>query len=113
MEYEDYQCPQCQRANELVKAIQQQLADQFCFVFRHFPLRAWSLQIAESAEAAAAQNKFWEMHELLLQNKQQIEDSHLVEYADNMALDVPQLLRKLADHIHLSRIQTDIDSGHT
>ncbi|MGD1898618.1 MAG: DsbA family protein [Phormidesmis sp.] len=40
MEYEDYQCPQCQRANELVKAIQQQLADQFCFVFRHFPLRA-------------------------------------------------------------------------
>ncbi|MGD1898619.1 MAG: hypothetical protein ACFB16_16895 [Phormidesmis sp.] len=53
------------------------------------------------------------MHDLLLQNQQQIEDSHLVEYADNMALDVPQLLRKLADHIHLSRIQTDIDSGHT
>ncbi|WP_346294275.1 DsbA family protein [Sphaerothrix gracilis] len=113
MEYGDYQCPQSGRAYELVKRMQQQLAESFCFVFRHFPQQPRSLRAAESAEAAAVQDKFWEMHDLLFQNPQQLEDADLVECAERLQFDIPQFLREMAGHVHVARVQADIDSGRS
>ncbi|GAB4226679.1 MAG: hypothetical protein Kow00121_55040 [Elainellaceae cyanobacterium] len=111
MEYGDYQCSQSGQAYKLVKDIQQQLGEQICFVFRHFPQHSRSLRAAESAEAAAAQNKFWEMHDLLFEHQQDLEDSDLVQYADRLKLDIPLFLREMAEHVHRARIQADLDSG--
>lgn len=95
------------------KILQQQLGEQFCFVFRHFPQSKRSLRAAESAEAASAQNRFWHMHDLLFQYQQHLEDHNLVEYADRLGLEISRFLREMSTHVHLDRIQMDLDSGKT
>ena len=114
MEYGDYQCSESGKAHLTIKKLQQQLGDRFCFVFRHFPqpkIYPQSLKAAQTAEAAGAQGKFWEMHSMLFENQSALEDSNLVEYAANLELDVTRVLRELSDRLHYARIQEDINSG--
>ena len=114
MEYGDYQCSQSGQAHQTIERLNRQLGDRFCFVFRHFPqveLHPQSLKAAETVEAAGAQGKFWEMHSMLFENQQQLEDSNLIEYAASLKLDVPRVLSELSDRLHHSRIQEDINSG--
>lgn len=114
MKYGDYQCPQSSQSHAIVKAIQQQLGERLCFIFRHFPqtqMHAQAERAAESAEAAAAQGKFWEMHELLFTHPEALEDGDLVGYAAQLGLDMPRFLREMAEHAHRQRIQEDINSG--
>lgn len=66
VEYGDYECPHCGQAYLLVKQIQKQLGDRLRFVYRHFPLttlHAYAQHAAETAEAADAQGRFWEIHD--------------------------------------------------
>lgn len=114
VEYGDYQCPGCQAAHYIVLLIQQQLGEQMRFVFRHFPqpnLHPEAYHAAEAAEAAASQNRFWDMHSRLLQHQTNLADSNLVEYAIALFLDVNQFLAEMASDCHMARVQADIDSG--
>src|SRR5258708_6726667 len=66
VEYGDYECPYCGEAYPIVKALQERLGDRLCFAFRNFPLanaHPHAEHAAETAEAAGAQGKFWEMHD--------------------------------------------------
>jgi protein-disulfide isomerase len=68
VEYGDYQCPFCQQYYATVKQVQTDMNDQIHFQFRNFPLvnnHKNAFAAARAAEAAALQNKFWEMHDLL------------------------------------------------
>jgi protein-disulfide isomerase len=114
MEYGDFQCPQSGAAYPIVKSLQQQLGDRICFVFRHFPQpkHSQALKAAETAEAAASQGKFWEMHDALFEQQGNLEDANLVECAIQVELDVSQFLQELTAHIHVPHIQEDIESGH-
>jgi protein-disulfide isomerase len=114
VEYGDYQCPYCGSAYPVVKAIQQRLGDQLCFVFRNFPLvnaHEHAEHAAESAEAAAAQGKFWEMHDLLFENQDALEDQDLARYATALGLDSRRLLTEVSEGAHATRIQEDFRSG--
>lgn len=114
VEYGDYQCSGCQAAHYIVLLIQQQLGEQVRFVFRHFPqsdLHPEAYHAAEAAEAAASQNRFWEMHAHLLQHQTKLADSHLVEYAIALFLDVNQFLAEMASDCHMARVESDIASG--
>jgi protein-disulfide isomerase len=114
LEYGDYQCPGCQAAHYIVLSIQQKLGEQLRFVFRHFPqpnLHPEAYHAAEAAEAAASQNKFWEMHTHLLQHQTKLADSNLVEYAIILFLDVNQFLAEMASDCPMARVQADIESG--
>ncbi|WP_019507304.1 thioredoxin domain-containing protein [Pleurocapsa sp. PCC 7319] len=114
MEYGDYQCSQSGQAYSTVEKLQRQLGDRFCFVFRHFPqpeLHPQSVKAAETAEAAGSQGKFWEMHSMLFENQEALEDGNLIEYAVSLELDIPRVLRELSDCIHRDRLQEDINSG--
>ncbi len=114
VKYGDYQCSQSAQAYSTIEKLRQQLGDRFCFVFRHFPqsdIHPQCLKAAETAEAAGAQGKFWEMHSLLFENQQALEDADLIEYADRLKLDIPRVLRELSDRLHRERVQQDIDSG--
>ncbi len=114
VEYGDYQCSKCQIAHLIIQTIQQQWGDQLRFVFRHFPqgdIHSQAFHAAEAAEAAASQNKFWEMHAHLLEHQAQLADSHLVEYAVHLSLEINQFLSEMASDYHMERVQADIESG--
>jgi protein-disulfide isomerase len=114
VEYGDYQCPYCGAAYPIVKQIQKELGTRLRFVFRNFPLTAshpeaeWA---AETAEAAAAQGKFWEMHDTLFEHQQALDDTHLVLYAVALDLDKDRFVREMAEHVYADRVLEDLLSG--
>ena len=84
VEYGDYECPYCGAAYPIVKRIQKKMGKDLRFVFRNFPLtesHPHALAAAQSAEAAALQNSFWEMHDALYENQRALEDRDLVRLA--------------------------------
>jgi len=114
IEYGDYQCPYCGDAHDVVKEIEDRLGEKLCFVFRNFPLvemHPYAEHAAEAAEAAAAQGRFWEMHDLLFENQNALEDEDLADYAAELGLDAKRLIAEVQSGAHASRIQKDLRSG--
>lgn len=114
VKYGDYQSPACGQAHLVVKQMQRQLGEQLCFVFRHFPLTQLHPQAqkaAEAAEVAAAQGKFWQMHDTLFEHQQALNNGYLVEYALEIGLDIPKFLQDMSGYIYAQRVQEDYNSG--
>jgi protein-disulfide isomerase len=66
---------------------------------------------AEGAEAAAAQGKFWEMHDQLLEHQGALTAEDLIGYAGELGLDVDRFARYLAGDAGMARIDEDVDSA--
>jgi protein-disulfide isomerase len=114
VEYGDYECPYCGEAHPVVKAIQKRLGNRLCFAFRNFPLvnsHPHAEHAAEAAEAAGAQGKFWEMHDILFEHQDALEDENLAEYAAALDLDAERLLREVLAGAHTARVREDFRSG--
>ena len=114
VEYGDYECPYCGAAYFVLKELEKQAEDDLRLVFRNFPLTSVHLHAeiaAEAAEAAGAQGKFWEMHDLLYENQRRLRDRDLRAYADKLGLDVGRFDEELAGHVHAERVREDFMSG--
>jgi protein-disulfide isomerase len=114
VEYGDYECPYSRAAYRSVQQIERRLGDGLRFVFRHFPLREIHphAQIAaEAAEEAAAQDRFWEMHDLLFAGQHALAREDLIRYANDLGLDAEQFKAALRDGRHRARIEEDVSSG--
>src|SRR5213592_879942 len=114
VQYGDYECPYTRRSTWVVQAIQQQLGDQLRFVYRNFPLteiHPHALHTAFAAEAAAAQGKFWQMHDYIFHHQHTLEDSDLEQFAEAVGLDMQQYARDMAERPYISRIEEDLQSG--
>ena len=117
--YGDYQDPRSADVYKLIKAIKRELSaafgeDYLCFILRHFPqpqIHPHAQRAAQAAEAAATQGKFWLMSDTLFDHKQRLENGYLVEYANDLRLDIPQFLKELSKQVHVDRINEDIESG--
>lgn len=117
--YGDYECSQSADVYRLIKVIQQQHNADFgenflCFIFRHFPqiqIHPHAQHAAEASEAAAAQCQFWQMHDMLFTHSQVLSNGYLVEYANNLGLDISRFLHDLSKQVHVDRIHQDIESG--
>ncbi|BAY50521.1 hypothetical protein SAMD00079811_81500 (plasmid) [Scytonema sp. HK-05] len=117
--YGDYECSQSADVYRLIKVIQRQLSVSFgenylSLIFRHFPqiqIHSHAQRAAEAAEAAAAQGQFWQMHDILCTYQQKLENGDLVEYANNLGLDVCQFLQDMSKQVYINRINEDIESG--
>jgi protein-disulfide isomerase len=114
VEYGDYECPYCGAAYPIVKELQARMRDRLRFVFRNFPITTshpHAEQAAEAAEAAAAQGRFWEMHDLLYENQRRLRDQDLHAYAEQLGIDVERFDKDLAEHVHAPRVREDFMSG--
>ncbi len=114
VEYGDYECPYCGEAYLVLKAIQKRLGDRLCFAFRNFPLvnsHPHAEHAAEAAEAAGAQGKFWEMHDLLFEHQEALDDEDLVQYAEALGLDARRLIAEVLAGAHSARVREDFSSG--
>lgn len=114
VEYGDYQCAECAEAHELYGRVEPWLADgRLCFAFRHFPVvdaHPFALRLAQAAEAAAAQGRFWELHDLLMRYDVVTDDEH----QEHVAMKTPRTVIEL-DHVareaglDLARFRADTD----
>ncbi|MES2412844.1 MAG: thioredoxin domain-containing protein [Pseudomonadota bacterium] len=114
IEYGDYECPSCLQAQGALKVLMPHFTGRVRFAFRHHPLREvhpHAELAAEAAEAAGAQGKFWQMHELLFANQQHLEEKHLFGYAEQIGLDIARYQNEMRDRIYLQRVHEHIQSG--
>lgn len=113
VEYGDFECPYCGEAYPVLKAVQQVMGGDLCFVFRHFPLseaHPHAERAAEFAEAAATVGKFWEMHDILYENQQALSDHSLLIYGKRLGLSEKLMESALADGF-ATRVRRDFVSG--
>ena len=112
IEFGDFECPHCGQAEPVVRNL---LADtDLRFVWRHLPLadvHPAAQLAAEASEAAAAQGKFWEMHDLLLEHQDHLVPADLVRYAAELDLDVDHFHDDLKRHVHKTRVAQDVESA--
>jgi protein-disulfide isomerase len=115
VEYGDYECPYTGMAYPIVKELTSQFGDdKIYFVFRNFPLsdiHPHARYAAEAAEAAAAQDKFWQMHDYLFEHQKALDDDHLLEYAKKIGLDIDKFKDDMSKHVHASLIEESLKGG--
>jgi protein-disulfide isomerase len=114
VEYGDYQCPYCGRAHPIVKEIQKTFRDQLRFVYRHFPLsnvHEYAVPAAIAAEAAGRQHKFWQMHDIIFEQQDQLSEVALVEFAAILRLNMVAFERDILDKTLEEKVEADFESG--
>ncbi len=113
VEFGDFQCPACGAEEPVIQKLLQNYPTQVRFVFREFPLSIHENAelAAEAAEAAGAQGKFWEMHDILYKNQENLTLSDILGYAAAIGLDVTTFQADLTAHKYQPVVQKDIADG--
>lgn len=114
VEYGDFECPYCLRAESVLRDLVTAFGDDLAFVFRHLPLdqvHDHARLAAEAAEAADAQGRFWEMHDMLFAHQDALEEADLMRYAQALGLDVDRFARELHQRRHALRVERDVASA--
>lgn len=114
VEYGDYECPYCGMAYPIVKRLQEYFEDDLRFVFRNFPLidvHPHAGIAAMTAEFASTKGKFWEMHDILYENQEQLEFEDLMNYAKFLNLPTNELKSSIENEEFSQKIQNDFIGG--
>ena len=114
VEYGDYQCPYCGQAEIVVRELLDSFGDELRYVWRHLPLvdvHPSAQRAAEAAEAAAAQGRFWDMHDRLLTHQDELSPRDLREHAQALGLDVERFVEDLRTREHAERVADDVHSA--
>ncbi|HEX5962813.1 MAG TPA: thioredoxin domain-containing protein [Gemmatimonadales bacterium] len=114
VEYGDFECPYCGMAYPIVESVRRRMGDSMCFVFRDFPLtqiHPHAQHAAEMAEAAGERGKFWQMHGILYQNQNALEDRDLIRYAARIGIPPEWAAAALRTHAFAPRVREHFMSG--
>lgn len=114
VEYGDFESGHCKEALPVVREVTRWLRGELYYVFRHFPdpdKHPNALGAAEAAEAAGAQGRFWEMHELLCTHSSTVGDAYLKSYAEELGVDMERFEREIREHTHVEKVREDLTSG--
>lgn len=109
VEYGDYECPHCRQLHPMAREMMKR-TEGLRLVYRHFPIskvHPHAARAAEAAEAAGAQGRFWEMHDLLFELGQQLNDEHLAVRARKAGLDMERYTREMAEGVYAGKVEKD------
>jgi protein-disulfide isomerase len=112
--YGDFECPYTRLAYREIQQVEQQLAGQVRYAFRHFPLteiHPHALSASLAAEAAHQQQRFWDMHDLLFHRQKALTDEDLRGYATELALDLAAFDTDTSSRAVRDRVRRDQQSG--
>ncbi|MGZ6706036.1 MAG: Na+/H+ antiporter NhaA [Solirubrobacteraceae bacterium] len=113
VEYGDFECPYCGQAEPAVRELLADFGD-VRYVWRHLPLtdvHPHAQLAAEAAEAAGAQGRFWEMHDLLLGHQDALAPRDLLRYAEEIGVDLRRFREDMHSHGPAVAVADDIDSA--
>jgi Na+/H+ antiporter NhaA len=114
LEYGDYECPYCGQAETVIRELLDMFGDDLCYVWRHLPLsdvHPRAQVAAEVAEAAAAEGRFWEMHDLLISHQDELLPMHIRGYAEDLGLDVDRMWGDVHARRFAARVTRDVASA--
>lgn len=114
VEYADFECPYCGRSTGMVRELRQRMGDDLRYIHRHLALvdvHPRAELAAEASEAAAAQGRFWEMHDLLFEHQGDLDVEDLIGYAAQLDLDIDRFAWEIENGVHSAHVQADAASA--
>ena len=113
IEFSDFQCPFCLRADPTVRQVLSTYGDKIRFVYRHYPLpnHPAARPAAEAAACAGEQGKFWPYHDLLFANPTKLSDADLKQHATELGLNTSQFNSCVDTHKLKGQIDADVKDG--
>jgi protein-disulfide isomerase len=112
-EFSDFQCPHCKVAAPMLKKVVEESNGKVKLVFKQYPLPGHSRarEAAKAAVAAQKQGKFWEMHDFLFENQDDLQTANFEDYAKKINLDVKRFKADMASKETEKKIEADIAEG--
>ena len=113
VEFSDYQCPYCSRLQATLKQVLDAYPKDVKLVFKDFPLsfHQQAKNGAKAARAAGEQGKYWEMHEMIFENFNQLNDNAYKEFAAKLQLNEAKFMADYSSNKYDNLIQQDIALG--
>jgi protein-disulfide isomerase len=113
VEFSDFQCPFCSRVLPTLDKLIKDYPDKIRVFFKHNPLPFHSDAplAAQAAVAAEAQGKFWQMHDILFKNQQNIKRPDLEKYAKEIGLNMDKFKAAIDSHKFAAQIEADTKQG--
>ena len=114
VEFSDFECPACAAFQSVLKGLELEYPN-LKLVFKHFPLpqHTFGKKAAYASMAAGEQDAFWEYHDLLFQNQNDLNDETFETLAKELGLDI----KKFNDDYKSARIkalvEADIKTGQS
>ena len=119
-EFADLECPACRSANDLLKKpLLEKYATQIRYEYKHFPLRAlhrYAMDLAEAAECAADQGKFWEFVDAAFEHQDEVKQQGkeaIDAWGETLGLDTALFDRCRQSHIKKDAVNADYEEGRT
>jgi protein-disulfide isomerase len=113
-EFGDFQCPPCAGFHPELKRVEAEYGSRLRVIFRHYPLaiHKHAREAARAAEAAALQNRFWEMHDLLYEKQDEWSEAcdvrqQFIRYAGDLGLDVERFTKDMDSQEVNERVRLD------
>ena len=115
IEYSDYECPYCARAEATIKDVLDEYGSKIYFVYKDFPLPFHNnaQKAAEASRCALEQNKYWEYHDALFKNQQSLDTNSLKTYAKSLGLDEAKFSECLDSNKYTEKVKQDIEEGQS
>lgn len=120
IEFADFQCPGCKAYSPLIEQLHEDFGDELLIVYRNFPLTTIhknAMAAALAAEAAARQEKFWEMNKILYERQEEWSGEiaprdKFISYAEELGMDREVFENDLGSSEVESKVNADILSGN-
>lgn len=112
-EFSDFQCPHCKMAAPMLKKVVEESNGKVKLVFKQYPLPGHprARLAAKAAIAAQKQGKFWEMHDLLFENQDELQTADFSAYAKKIGLDMKRFEADMSSKDTEKKIETDMAEG--
>lgn len=114
VEFGDYQCPYCGRAESTVQDLLKKYSGKVKLAFRDFPLSAihpFADGAAEASRCAEAQNKFWPMHDAMYANQSKLTQDDLIKTASSLGMNGDTFASCMKADTYKAAIQQDMETG--
>lgn len=98
-------------AGPTVKQLMQAYPDRIRRVIKNYPYkyRDYARMAAEASLAARDQGKYWEMHEILITRSPKLDRANLIDYAEELELDVKKFTDSIDNGTHAADIDRDLE----
>ncbi len=110
-EFSDFQCPYCAKIQPTLKEVLKAYPKEVKLVFKQFPLsfHAQARNAVKASLAAGEQGKFWEMHDLIFENYNNLTLEKFMEFAKRLGLDTGKFNSDFGSNKYENKIQEDMD----
>lgn len=113
IQFAEFQCPYCGKAGEAVDQVMETYPGKIKMVYRDFPLgfHDRAIPAAVAANCAGEQEKYWEMHKLLMSNQRALDEETLTSHATSLSLDMAKWNTCRADPAQEAEVRKDMEDG--